>query len=142
MTPKLWLVCGGLFAALGVISGAFGAHALEDPELQSQFDISARDLETFEVAVRYQMYCAFGLLAAGLIGQHSTTPGRANLAGAFLLVGMLIFSGLLYALVFSGVKILGAIVPIGGLGQILGWLFLAWAGLGVKHHPIESMPPQ
>ena len=49
-------------------------------------------------------------------------------AWAFL-VGVLLFSGSLYALVLSGIRVLGAITPIGGVAFLVGWLCLVMAGL-------------
>jgi uncharacterized membrane protein YgdD (TMEM256/DUF423 family) len=122
---RLLLAMGAGMGALGVALGAFGAHALES-YLQAQSpDVAetARLLQTWEVAVRYQMYHALALLFAGLWA--ASHPSRAlTMAGWAFLVGVAIFSGCLYALVLTGVKILGAIVPIGGVLLILGWLAL------------------
>lgn len=123
-------VCG----ALGVALGAFGAHWLSGAvqRWDLPLDEQTRRLEVWETAVRYQMYHALALLAVGLIAsQRPDTPGLAAAALLFV-VGVLIFSGCLYALVLTGVKILGAIVPIGGTCLILGWIVLAvatWRGL-------------
>ena len=66
------------------------------------------------------------LLATGILALHKPTKSLAAASVAFTL-GTLVFSGCLYALVLSGVKILGAIVPLGGVGMIVGWLVLAVA---------------
>lgn len=102
---------GALLAFLGVALGAFGAHALGDV-------LSPDRLETFQTAVRYQLFHALGLLALGAL------PPRAQRAAPWLFVGSLIFSGSLYALVFSGVSMLGAVAPVGGILQLIGWAVL------------------
>ena len=117
--------------ALAVTLGAFGAHwlagAVEDWGLSAEEQ--ARRLDIWDVAVRYQMYHALALLGVGLL--DSLQPRRTlRVAAILFLVGTAIFSGCLYALVLSGVKILGAIVPIGGTALIAGWVVLgvgAWS---------------
>jgi uncharacterized membrane protein YgdD (TMEM256/DUF423 family) len=117
---RTWIVLGGLFGGLGVVAGAFGAHGLEK-------HLSPDQLETYEVAVRYQMYHALALVLVGLLAQR---PSRMlALAGSMFVLGILIFSGLLYVLVFTGVTKLGMIVPLGGLAFIAGWFSLAAAAL-------------
>lgn len=116
---RSWIVLGGLFGGLAVITGAFGAHGLEKV-------LTADQLETYEVAVRYQMYHALALVLVGLLAQRSSR--LLSLAGSMFVLGILLFSGLLYALVFTGLTKLGMIVPLGGLAFIAGWILLAAAG--------------
>jgi uncharacterized membrane protein YgdD (TMEM256/DUF423 family) len=109
---------GSILAGLAVVFGAFGAHALEahlSPDL----------LGTFETGVRYQMYHALGLLALAWAIEH--WPERRLLPAAWLLlVGTVLFSGSLYFLVFTGIRWIGAITPIGGVALIAGWGLAAW----------------
>lgn len=109
---------GALLAFLGVALGAFGAHALGDT-------LSPDRLETYQTAVRYQMFHALALLALGSL------PQRTQRAAPWLFFGSLVFSGSLYALVFSGVSILGAVAPVGGVFQLVGWAILFFS-LGRK----------
>ena len=118
---RVFLLLGAAFGALGVAAGAFGAHALSAR-------LEPRMLEVFETAVRYQMYHALALLAVGLLASQSRT--RATLyAGWAFVAGILLFSGSLYALVFSGVRVLGMITPLGGVAFIIGWIALASAAV-------------
>ena len=119
------LILGILFAGLGIVIGAFGAHALKPLLSESQ-------LQVFETGVRYQMYHSFALLAAGIL--YSAFPARPiKLASTFFLIGILLFSGSLYAMTLLningqvGLGGLGILTPIGGLFFILGWLMLLWA---------------
>lgn len=148
MTPRHWIVLGCLLGAAAVATGAFGAHGLEgylnrqatnaaaeppgDVDENRPAATPQRRLETFETAVRYQMYHALALVAVGAIGRRTARPGAANLAGWLFLAGIAIFSGLLYALVLSGARWLGAIVPIGGVALIGGWIALAVAAAGIR----------
>jgi uncharacterized membrane protein YgdD (TMEM256/DUF423 family) len=106
-----------LLAMTGVALGAFGTHGL-------QGTVSARDLATFETAVRYQMFHALGLLAVAW-ALDRWPGGAARWSALLLLVGTVIFSGTLYVLVFSGLRWLGAVTPLGGVCLILGWALLA-----------------
>ncbi len=124
MQKKLFIIAC-LSAALAVVLGAFGAHGLKAR-------LSAEQLQTFEVGVRYQFYHSFALLAAALCGQYCDTRWLNRVAYCFL-GGMLCFSGSLYLLAnrewlgISHWTWLGPITPLGGLLFIAGWLCLAYA---------------
>jgi uncharacterized membrane protein YgdD (TMEM256/DUF423 family) len=116
---RLFLGIGALSALVGVAAGAFGAHGLK-----SRLD--AEMLTIFEVAVRYQMYHAFGLIAVAWA--HTRWPVSAVTAAGWLFVaGTLLFSGSLYLLSLTGLRWLGAITPLGGLAFLAGWACIAWA---------------
>lgn len=119
---QVWIASGAVLAALAVGAGAFGAHGLRD--------YLAANVQTanFETAVRYQMYHALALVLVGLLAGRQSSAALA-VSGICFLLGTLIFSGLLYALVFTGLRWLGAIVPIGGTLLIVGWLALAAAAV-------------
>ena len=110
---KQWIVLGSAFALTAVALGAFGAHALRNM-------LQAESLAIFETGVRYQMYHALGLLAVGVLAPYLTSPPVA-VSGWLFTIGIVIFSGSLYALSWSGIGILGAITPIGGLCLLAGW---------------------
>jgi uncharacterized membrane protein YgdD (TMEM256/DUF423 family) len=118
---------GAILGALAVGLGAFGAHALEGKIAASGLEPmeQLRLLDTWEVGIRYQMYHALALLFCASLANSTQNLRLAPVASCFF-VGTLIFSGSLYAYVLTGIKILGAIVPIGGIALIAGWLLLAW----------------
>ncbi len=117
---------GALFALIAVALGAFGAHMLEDM-------ITPERLKTFETAVRYQMYHALGLVAIGALAKPCWR------AAPFIIIGSIIFSGSLYLLVATNIGILGAITPIGGVLQIIGWVILFFqVGKPTESKPTES----
>lgn len=120
MTQKAILLTASLLGALGVVFGAFGAHAL-GPMLQA----SGR-LDTYETAVKYQMYHTLALLAVGLLLFHVHQPALQVAAWCFFL-GILVFSGSLYTLCMTGMTWLGAVTPIGGVLLIAGWGALFYA---------------
>ena len=115
---RTFLLIGSVLGFLGVALGAFAAHALKNR-------LSPEMLAVFETGVRYQMYHAFAvLIVAAAIGRI----GNANLlviAGWFFFAGILLFSGSLYALALTGVGMLGAITPVGGMLFLIGWACLA-----------------
>ena len=120
------MVLGSLLGGLGVILGAFGAHKLKQL-------VPAESVNTYQTGVQYQMYHAFALLFAGLLWDRVSGAGQLAWAGWAFLVGILLFSGSLYALVALkatqkvGLGGLGILTPIGGLFFIAGWIFLAMA---------------
>ena len=118
MTARLILQLAALFGGLGVAIGAFGAHALR-PMLEQ-----AGRFDTFETAVRYQFYHALALLGIGVLWMVRPELTRLGTAGILWAAGLVIFSGSLYALCFTGITKLGAVAPIGGLLLLGGWLSL------------------
>tara|TARA_S200000501_G_scaffold202162_1_gene190215 strand:- start:240 stop:608 length:369 start_codon:yes stop_codon:yes gene_type:complete len=115
---RILLIIGSLFAALSVLLGAFGAHGLKNR-------LSMEDLAIFETAVRYQMYHALGILLMG-VASFYLTEKLVSIPAYFLILGIIIFSGSLFLLVFTNLRWFGAITPIGGLCLIIGWLLLAY----------------
>lgn len=119
-----FIIAGAVNAAIAVMLGAFGAHALKEK-------LSERYLAIWETAVQYQMFHAIGLLVIGVLASSALfgSSPQLNWAGYLILAGIIIFSGSLYALSLSGVGILGAITPIGGVLFIAGWIMLIIAAV-------------
>jgi len=115
---KSLLIIGSVFAALSVLLGAFGAHGLKNR-------LSIEDLAIFETAVRYQMYHALGILLMG-VASFYLTEKLVSAPAYFLILGIIVFSGSLFLLVFTNLRWFGAITPIGGLCLIIGWLLFAY----------------
>ncbi|XID93531.1 DUF423 domain-containing protein [Paenibacillaceae bacterium WGS1546] len=111
---------GALAAMLSVALGAFGAHILED-------HLSEYSLDVYGTGVQYQMFHSVGILLVALFVDRLPSPKLAAWAANLMLIGIVLFSGSLYALAFSGVKMLGAITPLGGVSFIAGWICLALA---------------
>ena len=121
---KLFCLAGAVLGFLGVAAGSFGAHGLKDMlEANGQ-------AANWETAVRYCLFHAVVLVAiAGLAaapGANAASRLLTVAAGCFV-VGVLIFSGFLGVLALTGIRILGAIVPIGGVLLLVGWASLAAA---------------
>jgi len=117
---KFMLQAGGILGALAVALGAFGAHAL-----RGMLDASGR-ADTFETAVKYQFYHAIALVLVGLLmkGAGQDAVRLLGWSGNAFAVGVIIFSGSLYAICFTGITKFGATAPIGGLALIAGWVLL------------------
>jgi len=121
-----FIIAGAINAFLAVAFGAFGAHALKEK-------LSEKYLAIWETAVQYQMYHAIGLIVIGILMSSSIigNVSQLNWAGYLMLAGILVFSGSLYVLSLSGIGILGAITPIGGVMFLAAWIFVIVAV--VKH---------
>lgn len=120
---KTYISLASVFAAIAVILGAFGAHALKEK-------ITLTQLQVFETGVKYQFYHALALLLIGILADKYSAS-TLTYAAWFFTAGILLFSGSLYLLStidingLSGIKtILGPLTPIGGLCFILGWISL------------------
>ena len=118
-----WSATGAILMALGVMLGAFGAHALRDR-------LDAYSLDVYQKAVFYHFIHALGIL---IVARTSTlTQSATTTVCALLLAGIVLFSGSLYLLAVTGTRALGAITPFGGLAFIAAWLLLAYHLLRAK----------
>jgi uncharacterized membrane protein YgdD (TMEM256/DUF423 family) len=131
MNAKQMFITAGVLGALAVIIGAFGAHAFPDwlkRQGLEQAEVTRR-LENLEVGARYHMYHALALLVLAL-WQQQFGSRPLGIAGGLMLLGVILFSGCLYAYAVSGIKLFAMIVPLGGLSFIAGWatLVVAWRG--------------
>jgi uncharacterized membrane protein YgdD (TMEM256/DUF423 family) len=121
--PRTFFIIGTILAGIAVTAGAFGAHGLKKmvtPEL----------LDTWDKAVRYQMYHALGLLILSwAVTQWSEQIKLLAVGGWLFLAGTILFSGSLYVLVLSGIRWLGAITPLGGVAFVVGWVCLMMAAV-------------
>ena len=120
---KLFIILGALNGFLAVALGAFGAHGLEGK-------IPDKYLATWNTAVDYQMFHAAGLLVIGLLAGKITSP-LINWSGWLMFIGVVLFSGSLYVLSVTQIKVLGAITPIGGVTFLAAWILIVVAA--VKH---------
>lgn len=118
---RTYLIIGSILGMIGVGIGAFGAHLLEPI-------IGAQLMQTFKTGVEYHFVHTLAIIMvailAGVIGESSLL----RWAGRLFTIGVIIFSGSLYVLSITGIKVLGAITPIGGVCFIAGWLMLALVG--------------
>lgn len=115
---ELVLIMGGVYGALAVIFGAFGAHGLKKY-------LDTEQLKSFETGVKYQMYHALLLILTGVIFPFNGFS--QNLMGWFLITGIFLFSFSIYGLVISSAKdlkmtFLGPVTPLGGLLLVMGWI--------------------
>lgn len=114
---KLFIILGAINAFLSVALGAFGAHGLEGK-------VEPRYLEIWQTGVQYQMFHSLGLIAVGILMGNVSTGSLLSWSGWLMLIGIILFSGSLYALTLSGVGVLGAITPFGGVLFLISWVLL------------------
>lgn len=112
-----WLALAAAYGLVAVALGAFGAHALKarlTPEMQP----------VWRTAVEYHFWHTLALLAVGLLLTRAPQQTTLHWAGAGFALGILLFSGSLYALALSGARGWGAVTPVGGVLFLLGWAAL------------------
>lgn len=117
---SFFLMASAVLGALAVMTGAFGAHGLE-----SRLDTDM--LEVYETGVKYHFYHALAMLVVSAAFSSLWSSKLTSAACWSFLLGIVIFSGTLYALAVTGIEILGAVTPIGGVLFIVGWVLLAVA---------------
>jgi uncharacterized membrane protein YgdD (TMEM256/DUF423 family) len=121
LTPfaRRCLAAGAILMLLGVMLGAFGAHAL-------QARLEPRQLASYQTGVQYQMLHAFGLLIVGIVGQLTAATPRLRWSAGLMLGGIVFFSGSIYLMTAGAPRWLGMVAPVGGLSFMTAWALLAW----------------
>ena len=122
MNGRYAIAVGAVAMAVAVVLGAFGAHALK-----ARLAVDA--MATWQTAVQYQAWHALGLMGVGLWMERWPERRVLRVAAWLLVVGILLFSGSLYAVALTGLRALGAITPIGGIAWIVAWVLVAVAAL-------------
>ena len=120
-------MAAAVLLALASALGALGTHAL-------QYILTPSGLSAYEVAVRYQFFHGLGLFGMGLAMRDRASP-LLETSAWLVLVGVVIFSGSIYALCFGAPRFIGFATPLGGIGLISGWLLFAlgyWRACGSK----------
>ncbi len=120
---SVFLFWGGLNGFLAVALGAFGAHALKE-RLEAN-----NTVVIWQTASHYHLAHAIALVLTAMLADKFVGSILLKRAGAGFLFGILLFSGSLYALALTNLKVLGAITPFGGLGFMAGWLLLLVTGV-------------
>jgi len=121
---NLWLILGAFNAAFAVLAGAYGAHIIGGNQLNPT-------LITMQKAVRYQMYHAFALIIVALLARNIELK-MVDISGWLFLIGIILFSGSLYIIVFTGIQWIEFLTPIGGFAFTFGWLGLMYVGIKSK----------
>ncbi|GIP15533.1 UPF0382 membrane protein YwdK [Paenibacillus montaniterrae] len=122
---RRYFIIGAIGAALAIAFGAFGAHGLKDM-------VEERMLANFETGVRYHMYSALGIMLIALASKVIAGSKQLSLGALLITIGTCIFSGSLYVMALTGITMLGAITPIGGVLMIAGWIFVVTGLLKFK----------
>lgn len=124
---RLFIALSGIFGATAVGLGAFGAHGLR-PWLEANADDPAQRLGWWETAAHYHLAHAVAIaICAWLVTRGAAIAPK--IAGFAFALGILLFSGTLYAMALGAPRILGAVTPLGGLAMIVGWTALALSAL-------------
>jgi uncharacterized membrane protein YgdD (TMEM256/DUF423 family) len=117
------LAAGAILMMLGVMLGAFGAHAL-------QVQLTPRQLASYQTGVQYQMLHAFGLMVVGIVAQVAGETPRLRWSARLMFAGVLLFSGSIYLMTAGAPRWLGMVAPLGGVSFMAAWALLAWHALG------------
>ncbi len=115
---KFYLLLGSINALLVVLIGAFGAHGLKAR-------LTVENMAIFQTGVQYHFYHAVGLILVGLIAWHIPTSPYLRWSAWLMIMGIILFSGSLYALSITNIRWLGMITPVGGMAFIIAWLLLS-----------------
>ena len=124
---RCWLILGSLNAALAVALGAMASHALKNLLAENQTQ------HWFALALQYHQWHALGLILIGILAKLLPAKKMLHVSGALMLLGVVLFCGLLYLRSVGVVGIWHGLIPVGGASLIAAWLVLmvaAWRGSG------------
>jgi uncharacterized membrane protein YgdD (TMEM256/DUF423 family) len=116
------IITGAILAFLGVALGAFGAHALK-----SRLDADL--LAVYQTGVQYHLVHALGIVLIGILVMQLPAARWLPIAAWTMTAGVILFSGSLYLLSITGVRMLGAVTPVGGVALLAAWLLVAFGVL-------------
>ncbi len=119
---RKFIMIAAVSGFLAVVIGAFAAHGLKQL-------LPAEVIETVKTGVQYQFYHTFALGFVGLWLMHKPGVSGLKAAGLAFILGILLFSGSLYALALGAPRWLGPVTPLGGICFLLGWLAIFAAAL-------------
>lgn len=128
---KSLVIIGGSLAAIAVILGAFGAHALKEVLTETQ-------LRSYETGIKYQLVHSLGIVLLAML-YHQTKIKLIKTAGILMFIGVLLFSFSIYLLACKDLlhieswTFLGPITPFGGLSLIISWLLVIIAANKIKN---------
>jgi uncharacterized membrane protein YgdD (TMEM256/DUF423 family) len=124
LTPlaRRCIAAGALLMLLGVILGAFGAHALQSL-------LSPQRLASYHTGVDYHLLHSLGLVALGLVAQLTAETAQLRWSARLMLAGIVLFSGSIYLMAAGAPRTLGIVAPLGGLSFMAAWGLLAWHAL-------------
>jgi uncharacterized membrane protein YgdD (TMEM256/DUF423 family) len=112
---KIFFILGSILMALAVAMGAFGAHGLSGK-------VTEKMLYNWQTGAHYHIVHALAIIIIALTIAKFGNSELLTTAGWLIFVGIVFFSGSLYVMVLTNVKVLGAITPIGGVAFIAGWI--------------------
>jgi uncharacterized membrane protein YgdD (TMEM256/DUF423 family) len=122
------LVTGAVLMAIGVMLGAFGAHALQGV-------LEPRRLASYQTGVQYQFMHALGLLLLGIVARATGESELLRWSARLMLVGVALFSGSIYLMTAGAPRWLGMVAPVGGVSFMAAWALLAWHALARNDSP-------
>jgi uncharacterized membrane protein YgdD (TMEM256/DUF423 family) len=126
MNGKKWILIGATLAGLAVILGAFGAHGLENYLRDQEPAEVAKRIDNWKTGAMYQFFHALGIILVGivLVVSQNSNIGMLQLAGWLMVMGIILFSAMLYLLTLTQCRV-GVVVPLGGMAFIAGWAAFA-----------------
>ena len=121
MNWVIWIIVASVMGLAAVGIDAFGAHALKSQLTDQQWVI-------FNTAVRHHMFHTMALFCVGFLAIRIDS-GILTASGCFFALGMLLFSGSLYAYAMTSKRELAMVTPVGGLALMIGWILLTWTAV-------------
>jgi uncharacterized membrane protein YgdD (TMEM256/DUF423 family) len=128
ISAKTIILIAAISGMIAVLLGAFGAHALQGTLPENLF-------RAYKTGVSYQLFHTLALLALAILCLQAGSHYWWQLAALAMVIGILLFSGSLYALALGAPKIVGPLTPLGGLAFIVGWLCIVIGAVKLEAFP-------
>ncbi len=115
-------IFGALLGLSSVVMGAVGDHFLAGK-------LSPETAGTFDIALRYHQLYAVLIFVMAIYGSKETPAKTYSMACILFLIGIVIFSGSLYASLWIDLGPLGLGTPVGGMMLMAGWILAGFSFL-------------
>jgi uncharacterized membrane protein YgdD (TMEM256/DUF423 family) len=114
------MIIGAICLMFAAQLSAYGFHGLEGK-------VPAAKIRSWEWAVQMQVYHALGLILIGLLLRQFRDSWLLRGSGGLMVLGMILFSGSIYAEVLGAPTAVGNVAPLGGASFMVAWLLTAIA---------------
>lgn len=125
-TSRRFLTISGLLLAAAVMLGAFGTHSLQNV-------LTPQQMTSFDSAVTYHFYHALGIVVVAFTVRYLPDSRLLPWAGWLMVVGIVFFSGSIYAITFGAPRSVAMAAPVGGISFMTAWVIYAWSAFSAKN---------
>ncbi|MBS0849464.1 DUF423 domain-containing protein [Citrobacter sp. JGM124] len=124
MTSRFMLIFTAISGFVFVALGAFGAHSLSK-------SLGPAEMGWIHTGLEYQAFHTLAIFGLAIAMQR-----RISIwfywSSVFMVLGIVLFSGSLYCLALSQVRMWAFVTPVGGVSFLAGWVLMLIGAVRLK----------